>query len=198
MANRAPRRRKREGTEDAVHLPEGTLPCRFAYLVIGILCIYYKGEHMSSTLIVFCGPLHDVIKWKTGKWSLLLIYVFFFFYNFRPSSLWTSIHCHSNQLKRQKFFRTLGTASVKYWTKNCSVTTEITVNHDNMGLVVVKHTCLHFFPSTFCQGPEAPIHDLPKGVTPPDKKDYNLDPSTKAQQQFLILMSNLGHLHFCV
>lgn len=65
-----------------------------------------------------------------------------------------------------------------------------------MCLVVVKHTCLHLFPSTFCQGPEAPIHNLPKGVPPPDRQDYNLDPSTKAQQQLLILMSNLGHLHF--
>lgn len=69
----------------------------------------------------------------------------------------------------------------------------------HMGLVVVKHTCLHFFFSTFCQGAEAPIHDLPKGVPPPDRKDCSLDPSTKAQQQLFILMTNPAHLPFlCV
>lgn len=89
----------------------------------------------------------------------------------------------------------MGTASVKYWMKNCSVTTETTVNHDNTlthdSLGLVKHTCLHFCPSTFCQGPEAPINNLPKGVPPSDRRDHNLDLNTKVPQQLVILMSHL-------
>lgn len=60
-----------------------------------------------------------------------------------------------------------------------------------MSLVLGKHTCLHFCPSTFCQGPEAPINNLPKGVPSSDRRDYDLDLSTKVQQQLVILMSNL-------
>lgn len=60
-----------------------------------------------------------------------------------------------------------------------------------MSLVLGKHTCLHFFPSTFCQGPEVPINNLPNGVPPSDRSITNLDLSTKVQQQLLILMSSL-------
>lgn len=143
VANRAPRRGKREGTEDPVHVPEGTLRCRFAYLVNGIFCIYYKRRtHVDYFTCVFCGVLNIwCYKMENGNVitsANLCVFCFVFFFNFRPSSLWTSIHYHSNQLKRQKFFRTLGTESVKYWTKNCSVTTEITVNHNTGGLGCCK------------------------------------------------------------
>lgn len=82
--------------------------------------------------------------------------------------------------------------------KNCSVTIETTVNYDwHTVWAVVKHPCLHFFPS-FSQGPDAPIHNLPKGAPPPNSQDNNLDPSAKANQQLLILMSNFFPLSLFV
>lgn len=75
--------------------------------------------------------------------------------------------------------------------KNCSDTIETTVNRWRYtGWVVVKHSCLHFFTSV-SQGPDAPIHNLPKGAPTPDRQDNNLDPSAKAKRQLLIVMTHL-------
>uniref|UniRef100_A0A3B5KJA6 Crossover junction endonuclease MUS81 n=1 Tax=Takifugu rubripes TaxID=31033 RepID=A0A3B5KJA6_TAKRU len=47
-------------------------------------------------------------------------------------------------------------------------------------------------------GPDAPIHNLPKGAPPPNSQDNNLDPSAKANQQLLILMTNFCPLSLFV
>lgn len=90
------------------------------------------------------------------------------------------------------------TASAKYWTKNCSVITETTVNYDDTrsGLLYITHVCTSFL--LFPQGPDAPIHNLPKGAPPPNSQDNNLEPPAKANQQLLILMTNLCPLSLFV
>lgn len=70
VANRAPRRGKREGTEDPVYLPEGRLPrFSFAFLVNhNILCVLKCWTYIGYFRCVFSTPIntrcYEVENWK--------------------------------------------------------------------------------------------------------------------------------------